>query len=671
MPLRVDRHPHQHGVARLATHLSLFVDLLHQPIVPGAGIGGQDVIDRQIPAGLLRDEGGPVDVAQPVVRHVHLQLPGAGLVGDAHQRLALLHRAKREPVANLPGDDHAVDRTADLEVVLLRLVELPLLLEALDLPLQLGRPAGEPGLLVGRDLLVFQKSPPRGHELLLARRLAAEHVGERHFQVGVAERGQQLPLLHAGTMLEAGFQLLDHAVDSRKDVATVNRLERALPLQPQFGRDEDERQDRRHRRQGSQHRPRQIAGRRQHPRFSHQFDQPVERQAGVGESIRDRHLAMLGNEVDAGPLAGIEAARREPLGHDRPDRLGGRSDRRLRPRHRHGIDAAGLHHRRGPRLLQRNDRERSGMGFVDVVLELLLDLGREFFGRVGVPERIARHGHDANERLDGLHGRGPPLHRLLAAHRLQPQLPPPPHEHAHPVAADDPPRLVGKHEGRGHGVERFMHSPTEPLHLRERGLLVVERFQLPPVEIVAGHGRHLLEERQIAPLDIGQILLVKHLDQAGANATPVDRRRDHEERGIVGRNRATDGPARTELRMRGHEQARGALHERLHEGSMGGLGLRRGRDAGVFHAGMADRLDAAPFAHEPDEPGHRLHRHEHPLEQTAEKLGLGRVGSRELLDLGDERPDLAACPFDFDRLVDAHLNSVRPHSRACVIVLQP
>ena len=123
--------------------------------------------------------------------------------------------------------------------------------------------------------------------------------------------------------------------------------------------------------------------------------------------------------------------------------------------------------------------------------------------------------------------------------------------------------------------------------------------------------------------------------------------------------------------MRRHEQARGALHKRLHEGPVGCLSLRGGRDAGMFHTGMADWLNPATFAHEPDEPGHRLHRQEHPLEQTAEKLSLGRVGPRELLDLGDERPDLAASPFDFDRLVDAHRNSVRPHSRSCVIVRRP
>ena len=528
MPLRVDRHPHQHGVARLATHLRLLVDLLHQPIVPGAGIGGQDVIDRQLAAGLLRGEGGPIDVAQPVVRHVHFQLPGASLVGNTHQRLALLHRAEREPVANLPGDDHAIDRTADLEVVLLRVVELPLLLEALDLPLQLGRPAGEAGLLVGRDLLVFQKRPPRGHELLFARCLAAEHVGERHFQIGVAERRQQLPLRDAGTMLEAGLQLLHDAIDARKDIATVDRLERALPLQPQFGRNEDERGEPGKRRQTSQHRPRQVAGRRQHPRLSHQVDQPVERQAGVGEGIRNRHLAMLGNEIDAGLLAGVEAARREPLGHERPDRLGCRPDGRLRTRHRHRIDAARLHHRRGPRLLQRDDRHRRSMGFVDVMLEFLLDLRRQFLGRIGMPERIPRRRHDTDKRFDGLHGRGPSLHRLLAAHRFKPEFPPPPHEHAHPVAADDPPRLVGKHEGRRHGIERLMHDPAEPLHLRERGLLGVERLELPSFEIVAGHGRHLFEKRQIAPLHVGQILLVKHFDQAGANSAPVDRRCNHE-----------------------------------------------------------------------------------------------------------------------------------------------
>ena len=244
-------------------------------------------------------------------------------------------------------------------------------------------------------------------------------------------------------MLEAGLQFLHHAVDSREDVAAVNRLERALPLQPQFGRNEDECGDPGKRCQTRQHRPRQVAGRRQHPRFPHQVDQPVERQAGVGEGIRDRHLAMLGNQIDAGLLAGVEAARGEPLRHDRPNRFGGRPRGGLRLRHRDGIHAARLHHRRGPRLLQRDDRQRRGMGFVDVVFELLLDLRRKLLGRIGMPERITRRCHDADERLDGLNRRGPPLHRLLTAHRLQPQLPPPPHEHAHPVAADDPPRLVG------------------------------------------------------------------------------------------------------------------------------------------------------------------------------------------------------------------------------------
>ena len=33
-----------------------------------------------------------------------------------------------------------------------------------------------------------------------------------------------------------------------------------------------------------------------------------------------------------------------------------------------------------------------------------------------------------------------------------------------------------------------MHGPAESLHLCERGLLGVERLELPPVEIIAGHG---------------------------------------------------------------------------------------------------------------------------------------------------------------------------------------
>ena len=96
-------------------------------------------------------------MAEPVVWHLHFELPGTGLVGDAHQDLPLLDRPQQEPVANLTGDDHAVDRALDLEILPAGLPKLKLLFEALDFSLELRRPARKPDLLIRRDLLIFQE----------------------------------------------------------------------------------------------------------------------------------------------------------------------------------------------------------------------------------------------------------------------------------------------------------------------------------------------------------------------------------------------------------------------------------------------------------------------------------------------------------------------------------
>ena len=251
-----------------------------------------------------------------------------------------------------------------------------------------------------------------------------------------------------------------------------------------------------------------------------------------------------------------------------------------------------------------------------------------------------------HQRLDRLHGRCPALHRFLAAHRLQPQLSPAPHQHAHPVAADDPPGLVGQHEGRGDRIERLVDRAAEAVDLREGRLLGVERAKLPPLQVAAGDRRHLVEEAEVAPLDVGLVGMMKHLDHPGAGSRPVDRRGDHQQVGRIAGKGLSLGVG--QLRAGRHQQAGGAPEERLHELPVRLLRFGRVGQTGRLHACMADRFDATLFTHQPDQPRHRPHRLQHAVEQAPEEVGLRQVAAGELLDFGDERPDLL--PGLFDRI---------------------
>ena len=157
--------------------------------------------------------------------------------------------------------------------------------------------------------------------MLLARRLAAEDVGEGHLEIGVAERREQLPRLDVDPVGDAIGDRLDHAVDPGEDVAAMDRLERSLPLEPQFGGNEDEGCQGRQRRHGCGQSPGEIAGSGQHARLAEEIEQAEERQARVIQGVCQRHPPVVGDEVDAGPLPAVERRGGEPFGHQHADRL--------------------------------------------------------------------------------------------------------------------------------------------------------------------------------------------------------------------------------------------------------------------------------------------------------------------------------------------------------------
>ncbi|MFN9954576.1 MAG: hypothetical protein ACK55I_15885, partial [bacterium] len=139
----------------------------------------------------------------------------------------------------LPGDDHAVDRAAEFELLSLELIEPGLVVEALELAFEVLAAALDPQPLVGRDLLLEQRLPGR-QQVFLRRGPATLGVGHRDLQVAVAERGQQLPGLHRRAVLHARLDAVHAALALREHVAAMHRLERALALQPQLGRHEDQ-----------------------------------------------------------------------------------------------------------------------------------------------------------------------------------------------------------------------------------------------------------------------------------------------------------------------------------------------------------------------------------------------------------------------------------------------
>ena len=97
-----------------------------------------------------------------------------------------------------------------------------------------------------------------------------------------------------------------------------------------------------------------------------------------------------------------------------------------------------------------------------------------------------------------------------------------------------------------------MHDPAETLDLRKRRLLGIDLNQLLPlsghllgvalpVEVDRSQAGNLLGKPQVAPLDVFVVGLMEDLDQARAAGSGVDRRRNHQQRRVVGRDHAAVG----------------------------------------------------------------------------------------------------------------------------------
>ena len=313
------------------------------------------------------------------------------------------------------------------------------------------------------------------------------------------------------------------------------------------------------------------------------------------------------------------------------------------------------------------------MRFVDVVFEFLFDLRQHLDVGIRVPERVACLGDNPGQPLDGLHGRGSPLHRFLTAHGFQPQNAATLHQHAHPIAADDPAGLVGQHKRRGHGIERLVHGPAEPLHLRERSLLnIILDELLPlghhllvvslPVEVDGSEAGHLLRKPQVAPLNVVLVWLVEEFDQARSARRAVDRGRDHQQRRAIRRQGRPIGPVHRLTRS--HQHAGTAAKEARDERVVG-LGIfRRGRYAGQIDAGMADRLHLPAIADQPNHLGDRLHQPVHTVANEPEELSRRHIAVGHLLELGEKLVNFPPRPLELlGFVVAAHGCDIPPALR--------
>ena len=151
---------------------------------------------------------------------------------------------------------------------------------------------------------------------------------------------------------------------------------------------------------------------------------------------------------------------------------------------------------------------------------------------------------------------------------------------------------------------------------------------------------------------------MEDLDQARAAGGGVDRRRNHQQRCVVGRDHAAVGAG--DRASRRNEQSRAAAEQSGDHRVVRGDSLGRCLNTSGLDARVNDRLDLPGLSDKPDNLGHRLHEPVDAIAKESEELAGRDIAVGHLLELRQEVADFPFGPLKLLGLVVGRHEFVAP-----------
>ena len=246
------------------------------------------------------------------------------------------------------------------------------------------------------------------------------------------------------------------------------------------------------------------------------------------------------------------------------------------------------------------------------------------------------------------HRVGPLVEQVLPADGLDGAPVPLADRHAHPVALDQAPALVGDGVGGLAGMEAGVDLTGEFLQLRPEDLAVGEVSELAALEKVARQIAHLLDEPQVSFLDGGPGLgALEDLQDPDHFQLGLQCPEDQQVVGRIGPLFAVLGPG-----VRRDHQALAGGHDFVQQPGVVDLLLFIGFGKPcLLEVDLVLQGQPSLVAHRPDDPTNSSQCRHHPGEQFGVELLRGQFALGELGDLLDQHPDLLLGLFDQVRVV--------------------